>query len=318
LGNNRYIIFLSVLFAILATGCNRDSGSGDMQKKEDIDNTTDMSMTDDEASQSGIASINGAEIHYEIAGTGPALVMLHAGVADSRMWRAQVGFFSQYYKVITYDLRGFGKSGMPAGPYAHYLDLAALLDTLGCDNSILLGWSMGGSVAIDFALEFPGRVRGLILSGSAVDGYRMEDERTKEYWTQIDKAIEAGELERAAELEIEQWIIGDRGAADRFGESDLDLFREMLVTHYQLDQGQGEEQGPDKLSIDRLGEIRVPTMIVVGDLDSPDILKIADILERDIPNAKKSVIHSTAHLPSFEKPDEFNELVFGFLRNAGL
>lgn len=267
---------------------------------------------------SGTVNINGADIHYEIAGEGQPLMMLHAGIADSRMWRKQVTFFSRHYKVVTYDLRGFGKSPMPAMPYAHYRDLAALMDTLGIESAILMGSSMGGSVAVDFALEYPDRVNGLILLGSAVDGYRIEDERTRENWIEIEKAFKAGDLDKVADLEISHWIIGNGDSTGRFETADLDMIRQMIVTHYRYDPDQGEEEGPDELSIDRLNQIKVPTLAVVGNLDSPDMIKIADILVRDIPGAKKEVIQGTAHLPCYEKPDEFNNLVNGFLKYAGL
>jgi len=267
---------------------------------------------------SGTAKINGAEIYYEITGNGQPIIFLHAGIADSRMWQKQVAFFSKQYKVITYDLRGFGKSPMPAGTYAHYRDLAALMDTLDYDSAILAGCSLGGSVAIDFALEYPDRVKALVLVGSAVDGYRMEDEKTRENWKEIETAFIEGNLDKVADLEIEHWIIGSGDSEGRFKDSDLELFRDMIITHYNHDPDKGEEEGPDELSIDRLGHIKVPTLAIVGNLDTSDMIQIADILARKIDGAKKGVIPGTAHLSCYEKPDEFNSLVNTFLRELGL
>lgn len=275
-------------------------------------------MTDIVRKKSGFANINGAEIYYEAVGDGQPMILLHAGIADSRMWRRQTTFFSKRYEVITYDLRGFGRSPMPAAPYAHYRDLAALMDTMGIEGAILMGSSSGGSAAIDFALEYPERARGLVLAGTAVDGYRVEDEKTRENWKEIEKAYKAGDLDKVAELEINHWIIGSKGPSGRFEKEDLDLFRDMIIRHYRYDPDRGEEEGPEELSVNRLSDIKIPTLIVVGDLDSPDMINIADILVRDIPGAKKAVIPATAHLPCFEKADEFNKLSGGFLTQAGL
>ena len=244
--------------------------------------------------------------------------MLHAGIADSRMWQKQQEYFSQYYKVITYDLRGFGKTGMPEGPYAHYRDLAGLLDTLGIDSAVVMGCSLGGSVAIDFALEYPQRVMGLVLVGSSVDGYRMEDEATIESWKKIDKAIRKKEFDKAADLEFATWVVGPSRSPEKLDPSIKSLVRDMLLTHYRDDPDKGEEQGPDELGVDRLAQITTPALVIVGELDSPDILKIADLLERTLADSKKIMIPETAHLPNLEKPDDFNALVHQFLRDKGL
>jgi len=288
-------------------GCGREKGKS---KGETMINTG--------APMSGLAEVNGAKIYYETAGEGTPFVMLHAGIADSRMWQKQQEYFAQYYKVITYDLRGFGKTGMPEGPYAHYLDLAGLLDTLGIDSAIVMGCSLGGSTAIDFALEFPSRVRGLVLVGSAVDGYRMEDEESIKGWKQIEKAINKKDFEKAADMEIQQWIVGPTRSPEKLDPAVIALCRDMILTYMHNDPDKGEEQGPEEFSINRLAEITAPTLVVVGDLDSPDIMTMADLLERTLADSKKIMIPETAHLPNLEKPDDFNALVHDFLRDKGL
>jgi 3-oxoadipate enol-lactonase len=304
----KIVIILFLTAGIMMT-CGRDSS----REKSEGETMIDMG-----GAMSGYAQVNGAKIYYEEAGEGTPLVMLHAGIADSRMWQNQQEYFSQYYKVITYDLRGFGKTGMPEGPYAHYLDLAGLLDTLGIDSAVVMGCSLGGSVAIDFALEYPERVRGLVLVGSSVDGYRFEDRRTIEGWEKIDKAIRKKDFDKAAELEIEQWVIGERRSWEKVDPAIISLVRDMLLLHYRDDPDKGEEQGPDELGIDRLSQITMPTLVVVGELDSPDMMRIAGLLERALADSKMIMIPETAHLPSLEKPEAFNALVHQFLRDKGL
>jgi pimeloyl-ACP methyl ester carboxylesterase len=301
--------FIFILLAGLMAGCGSDSG----REKSEGD-----TMIDTGAAMAGFAEVNGAKIYYEQAGEGTPLVMLHAGIADCRMWQSQQEYFAQHYKVITCDLRGFGKTGMPEGPFAHYRDLAGLLDTLGVDSAVVMGCSLGGSVAIDFALEYPQKVLGLALVGSAVDGYRMEDEKTIENWRRIDKAIRKRDYDKAADLEIQQWVVGAGRSTERFDQDIITLARDMILTHYRNNPDKGQEEGPDELSVNRLAQITVPALVVVGDLDSPDMMNIADLLERALADSKKIMIPETAHLPNLEKPDAFNALVHGFLRDKGL
>src|SRR4051812_29356284 len=104
-------------------------------------------------SEQGIAEINGAQIAYEVAGSGHPLTLIHAGLADKRMWEAQFATFAESYRVVRYDIRGYGQSTFPAGPYTMREDLRALLQHLGIARTHLIGISMGGSIAIDFTLD---------------------------------------------------------------------------------------------------------------------------------------------------------------------
>src|SRR5919112_4353346 len=114
----------------------------------------------------GMAEVNGARIYYEVAGEGEPLVLVHAGIADSRMWEGQVAAFAARYRVVRFDLRGFGKTEMVEGPFSHHEDLRGLLDFLGVERTHLVGCSMGGGAVLDFALEYPERVGDLVLVGS--------------------------------------------------------------------------------------------------------------------------------------------------------
>ena len=313
---SRIISVIISSFIIILIACSGDSNNNNEDR--DTGAVADTSKAYSISSWSGFAEVNGARIYYEVAGEGEPLVMLHAGIADSRMWRKQQEYFSRYYKVITYDLRGFGKTVMPDGQYAHYRDLAGLLDTLRVDKAILLGCSMGGSVAIDFTLEYPERVKGLVLVSSALDGYRFEDKETKKSWKEIDKAVKKRKFDKAADLEIAQWIVGSGRSPEKVDQAVKILVREMLMTYYKNGNGKGEEQGPEEFAIDRLTEITVPTLIVTGGLDAPDILNITELLNNEIANSRRVTITDTAHLPSLEQSDGFNILVYDFLNDKGL
>ncbi len=146
------------------------------------------------------ATINGVTIHYEDTGDGPALVMLHAGIADLRMWDAQVPAFSQTHRVIRYDLRGFGRTAKPTSAFSHRDDLAGLLRQRGIGSAVVVGASFGGRVAIEFALEYPDMVEALVLVGSALGGYPFSKELDV-FEAEIEAAYEAGDYDRAAEVE---------------------------------------------------------------------------------------------------------------------
>ncbi len=127
-------------------------------------------MNENNNTVSGIAEINGAQLYYEVKRNGHPLLLLHAGVADNRMWDAQFEAFSKQYRVIRFDLRGFGRSTMPSGSFSNYEDVRALLDFLQIKAVYLLGISFGGLIAIDFTLAHPDYTKALILGAPSVSG----------------------------------------------------------------------------------------------------------------------------------------------------
>jgi 3-oxoadipate enol-lactonase len=265
------------------------------------------------APQSGFAEVNGASLYYEILGGGEPLVLLHAGIADGRMWDGQFGALAEHYRMVRYDRRGFGRSAMTDGPYSHHDDLRGLLDHLGIERANYVGCSMGGGTAIDFVLRYPERARALVLVGSAVSGVESDEAPPKE-WEELVAADEAGDLERVSELEVRIWVDGPHRDPGEVDPTVRDLVRGMnLIALKNENSRLGEERPPDLPAANRLAKIQAPTLIVVGSLDRPEIVSRADLLERSIPNARKVVMNDTAHLPNMERPEEFNRIVLGFL-----
>ena len=265
--------------------------------------------------QTGFADLNGARVYYEMAGAGHPLVLLHAGICDSRMWDAQVDAFAQHYQVVRYDLRGFGQTASVDGSFAHHHDLLALLNHLGIEKTYLLGCSMGGSAALDFALEQPERVAALILVGSSPSGYKANRPPPTQL-DAVDAAVNAGDFERASELEVQIWVDGPSRTPDQVPSSIRDRVRVMNTIALQnevLDLGQVEPLDPP--AVQRLEEFQSPTLVVVGDLDQPRILDSAEFLVTHLPAVREAVIPGTAHLPNMEQPERFNELVLNFLAN---
>jgi 3-oxoadipate enol-lactonase len=263
--------------------------------------------------ETGYARVNGVDLYYRVTGEGHPLVLIHADIADSRMWDNQVDALAQYYQVITYDMRGFGKTDMPAGDFSHYRDLAGLLEYLVISRAYLLGASMGGLVAINCALEYPEYIDGLILVNSAIEGYTFRDGSTRGQWTEIDQALENGDYELAADLEIQLWLAGPNKSLDQVNSEIGSLVRETLLTTYRIPRDRGRERPFEPSPIERLRDIRIPTLAISGDREAPDFINMSDILAKNVPYAQRKIIRESSHLPNMEKPEEFNEIVLGFL-----
>ena len=267
----------------------------------------------------GFAEMNGAKLYYEVTGAGHPLVLLHEGIADSRMYDDQFNAFAQRYRVVRFDLRGFGRSDLPPGdePVALYEDLYGLLALLGIKKTYVLGMSMGGAIALDFTLAHPVMVDALILVAPGVSGYDMASFEV-EYQAigeEIEEAVKRGDYERASELETRIWVVGpertpqqvDPSVRQRVYEMNLHNFRNMGAAEFP------PSQELDPPAIARLGEVAVPTCLIIGDKDVREMLSIIEKLEQGIPGARKVVMRDVAHALNMEQPEEFNRIVLDFL-----
>jgi 3-oxoadipate enol-lactonase len=270
-------------------------------------------MAEPSEPRTGFAEVNRARLHYEVAGEGPALLLLHAGVGDSRMWDDQFGVFAQHYNVIRYDLRGWGKSVVSPGVFSYHGDIAGLLNFLNIEKAYVIGLSFGGRVAIDFTLAHPEMVDALILGAPALGGYEFSEE-VQRFSTEEDDLLERGDLVAATELNLRMWVDGPNRTPDQVDPDVRERVREMQSQAFTVstpEDVEGQELTPP--AITRLDELSVPMLIIVGDQDVADFLKIADILTAGIENAKKVIIPGVAHLPNMENPQEFNQIVLDFL-----
>ncbi len=270
--------------------------------------------------ETGDAPVNGARFHYERAGGGDAaVVFLHAGVSDMRMWDPQFDRFARRYRTIRYDLRGFGKSPMPeGGQYSNRDDLFGLLNHLGVEKAALIGCSMGGAAAVDFALEHPAMVTALVLVGAGVGGYIPTDSASFAYWGELVAAIQKGDLDRAREMEAALWIDGLGRDAAQIDPAYRARARELHRDNFKPERLLHPEQPLKPPAIERLGEISVPALVLIGDRDAPDVLKLANRLASDVKGARLEMIRDAAHLPNLEHPEVFNRLVLEFLASAGV
>jgi pimeloyl-ACP methyl ester carboxylesterase len=262
----------------------------------------------------GRADINGAGIYYEIAGDGPPLMFVHAGIADGRMWDEQFDFFAHDYTVVRPDLRGYGRTPMPPGPFAHHRDLAALLRHLDLPRAAWVGCSMGGAAILDLALEHPEMIAALVPVASGVSGFEYEGGRPAQ-WAALEEAYYRGDLLAASEYEVQIWVDGPRRGPGDVPAALRDKVRAMNLIPLAVPEDPGQEVALDPPAIGRLGEIAAPALVVVGSLDQPSILARCERIAEGIPGAE-TVTLPTAHLPNMELPEEFNAALRAFLRWA--
>ena len=249
--------------------------------------------------------------HYSVSGPADAsaVVLLHAGIADSRMWRDQVSLLSERFLVVAIDQRGFGRSPLLSGPVDRVEDVRAVLDELAIASACVVGCSFGGMVATELALRYPRHVDRLVLVGSALRGWEWSDE-VAAVMAAEDEAYEAGDHERIAELMVDLWL------ADDAARDVADLVRTMQLDALRLPEPDPppEDSPPlDPPASERLGEIVVPTLVVVGEEDVEDIKAIASLLVAEIPDTRLQTIPDAAHLPPLEQPERFNRVLLEWL-----
>ena len=264
--------------------------------------------------KTGFTPVNGAQIYYEVAGAGHPLILLHAGVADCRMWDDQFAVFAEQYRTIRFDLRGFGQSTMPEGQFSNHEDVAGLLDFLQVDKAIVVGLSYGGKIALDFALAYPQRVKALVLAAPSVGG-SQPSERILQFWEEEEAAIEQQDWDTAVALNLRLWVDGPHRQPDEVNPEVRQKVGQMQREIFQMEIPENiEEIGLEPVAHGRVAEITAPTLVLVGDLDLPEKVEQAAWLAAEIPQAQQAIIPGVAHMLNMEKPALFNKLVLDFLQ----
>ena len=263
-----------------------------------------------DTSRGGYADVNGTRLFYEVAGAGPTLALIHGFGLDTRMWDDQLAPFVRRYRVLRYDARGFGRSAVPAAErYSHADDLKALLEYLAIEQAALLGFSLGGGIALSFALTYPATTRALIVAGSALPGLRWSAELAASFgavWSAGRTLGVAAARQRWLQHPLFGPILERPGPAAR-------LIR--MVSDYSGWEwlNTDPQQIPRPSPAERLGEIRAPTLAIVGERDLPDFQSIAELIGRAVSGARKVTLPGAGHVVNMEAPERFNRLVLDFL-----
>jgi 3-oxoadipate enol-lactonase len=263
------------------------------------------------AASTGVLVVPGARLAYQVTGHGPAVVLVHGFGLDMRMWDEQVEHLAPRFRVVRYDCRGFGASGLfdPAIPYTHAGDLAALLDHLAIGQAALAGLSFGGRVVLQAALANPARVRGLALLDAVLDGVPW-DRASGAALDDTARQARAGGLlaGRAA------WLAHPLFAIARQRPAVASRLAAMVAGYPgQHWTGHDPHQPAQPQPIDVLAELAMPVLVAVGELDVPGFREMSAVLARRIPGAQYQQVTGAGHMINMEQPAVVNELLAGFL-----
>jgi len=262
----------------------------------------------------GHAEVAGTRLYYEVAGAGETVVLIHAFMLDTRTWDDQFESYSRRYRVIRYDARGFGRSDVPrtGEAYSHAGDLAALLDRLDTRTAHVVGTSMGGRFALDFAVTHPDRLRSMTLIDPVVGGWPWSREWLVSY-APILGAARRGDIPAAKEA----WLAHALFAPLREKPAVAERMRRMVEDYsgWHL-VNPDPARAPQPPTVSQLSKVRTPTLVLVGERDLPEFQMIAAHVERGVPGARREVIAGAGHLASMEAPQRANEVLSGFI--AGL
>ena len=248
---------------------------------------------------------DGVAIHYDVAGSGPALILTHGFSATGEMWAGQLPALTPHFTVITWDMRGHGRSDYPAdlslySEDATVADMAALLDAVGAQSAVIGGLSLGGYMSLAFHRAHPERTRALLIIDTG-PGYK--NDQAREGWN-------ANAIKRAERYEAEG--LGDlsRASAEVRAASHRDATGLARAARGMLTQKNARV-------IESLPEVRVPAIVIVGENDTP-FLAASDYMAAKIPGAKKAVIPNAGHAANIDNPQAFNDALVGFLQDARL
>lgn len=250
-----------------------------------------------------IVAANGGRFGYDDTGSGPVVVLVHAGLADRRMWDHQFADLSRDHRVIRYDWRGYGESSDLTDEVAHHEDLLALLDALDVDRATLVGASMGGAYALDAAIAAPERVSALVLVCAVFSGHA---------WPPSSLALMASAFEDVdrsdpvamATANVDLMVAGPGRSLDDLDPVVRARAVELCTDVFRREAGgqQHHERQLEPPAAGRLGEVLVPTLVVNGLEDLDGVQQAATALTAGISGARRLDLPATGHLPSVERP----------------
>lgn len=247
---------------------------------------------------------------HDDVGSGPAVVLLHAAVADRSMWAEHLQpLAATGFRVLALDLQGYGEAPVEPGEEAPWADVLETMDALSIERAALIGNSFGGAVALRVAVVARERVSALVLVSAPSPEIEPSPE-LKAVWAAEEAALSSGDMDAAVDAVVEAWTLPDapRNVRDRVASMQRRAFALQVVAT--------ATEAPDPLEQrpDALGRLDVATLVAVGQRDRREFREGAEELARAIPGARHAVIERAGHLAPLETPDAFRELVLAFLR----
>jgi 3-oxoadipate enol-lactonase len=289
--------FFSILIMVVCLSCNRQP-----------------------TIKNGYANVNGTSLYYEVAGKGEPIVFVHGNFGDRRHWDYQFEPLSKSYKVVRYDVRGYGKSALPKPDEVYYdtEDLKALLDYLGIEKANICGVSMGSGIIVDFALEHPEMCLSIIPTGPWANGFGAGEYISPAADSLFEVMVKTTNLakEKGSKEATDYFWAGNNvmSPTANKSKSTLDSLLRMGYDYsYWGFLNQSKRSNTTPPAIGRLKEINIPTLIITSEYDADACKEIAEIMDNDIPNSTKISINGAGHLMNMDKPVEFNNTISDFI-----
>ena len=266
-------------------------------------------------SESGFVDVEGGRLYYEVKGSGHPLLLIHGGLGSLRMWDGQVPAFAERYRVIRYDTRGFGRTETDDVEFSNLEDARAVLDHFDVPAAFVLGTSRGGIIGLDFLLAYPDRVDAFVSIASGVGGYEAElpEGTPAEPWEEMERLWEAKEWEALAELETQTWVDGWTQPQTRVDPEVRRTVKGWILENYRAEKTEGKPQPASPPAAERLGEVNLPVLVLVGDVDEAGAVAGGRHLAASVTGAKLVEFPGVAHMIHLEEPERVNELVLDFL-----
>jgi 3-oxoadipate enol-lactonase len=246
--------------------------------------------------------VDGARLAYRIDGNGPDLVLVHAGIADMRMWDPLVALLARRFRIVRYDMRGFGETTYPDTQFSNSDDLAALMSAVEIERCVLAGASFGGLVALEFAATHPELIERLVVIDPPLPGWDWSEDMAS-FFAAEEAAFEAGRVEEAVRLNVERFV---GSASADVQELVADMQERAFRLQLELEPEAVELDPPVS---DRLGDIAMPVDVICGDYDVQDFVAIAHTLAERLPSATLHCVARAGHLPALERPEAVAELI---------
>lgn len=262
----------------------------------------------------GNIEVPGGTLYAESDGTGPAVVLIHAGVAHLRMWDEQVAALRDAYQVIRFDTRGFGKTRVDDVPFSNRADVAAVMDHFKIDKAHLAGLSRGGHIALDFAVEQPERVKSLTWVAGGVRGLDVPDDpRDVAAYEQIEPLLEAREWAKVVDLETQLWTDGPGQPPTRVDPAVREKMIEWNLENYRNGELRDQAIQPELQAATAIDRVTMPLLVMWGTFDVKSAAVSGEWLVANVPGTEHHVFEGVAHMVNLERPAEFNRILRDFL-----
>jgi len=265
--------------------------------------------------RSFFVSVNDYRVYVEETGKGDPIVLLHGGLLDHRMWKKQVDDLSRSFRVITVDMPGHGLTINGDSTLLFNHALLKVLDTLKIEKTNIIGLSLGGVAATDFAISYPTRCNKLVLAAPGLVGWEFKEDSVlaKQSEDRNRKIIEKDTL-GYVESFVKSWTDGPTRSPDQVNSEIRDTVKRWVyenIKRHQFSHWPGFTENPRASEV--LDSVKVPVLIIVGNIDMKDIVMITNLMESKFPDARKITFDGVAHMINLEKPVQFNEEVKNFL-----